>query len=175
MPDLDELPPLLPQAPTRPSTVAPGEALPFQRAEPTNFTPRPGDPDEGEARLRQAPTSLAELRPGETAREETPLEEELRRAAELMQSEPTVFGLPSIFGHPLVGLLMLAMAGLLGLFMFNQVASAITAINTLPQELQWAGWGFFGAAVARGRLCDAAAHDSVRETAAQQAASTQGP
>ena len=91
MTDIDEFPPLLPQAPTRPTTTPPGEALPFQRAEPTNFTPRPGDIDEGEARLRQAPTSLIEPRPGEVAREETPLEEELRRAAELMQSEPTVF------------------------------------------------------------------------------------
>jgi putative membrane protein len=144
MPDLDELPPLLPQAPTRAGGAVPGDALPIQRAEPANFEPRPGDVDEGEARLRQAPASLFELRPGETAREETPLEEELRRAAELMQSEPTVFGLPSIFGHPLVGLIMLGMAGLLGMFMFNQVASAITAINTMPQQLQWVGWGFFG-------------------------------
>ncbi len=94
--------------------------------------------------LPQAPTSLVEPKPGEVAREETPLEEELRRAAELMASEPTVFGLPSIFGHPLVGLVMLAMAGLLGLFMFNQVASAITAINTLPETVRWLGWGFFG-------------------------------
>jgi uncharacterized membrane protein YcjF (UPF0283 family) len=68
----------------------------------------------------------------------------LKRAAELMASEPTVFGLPSILGHPLVGLFMLAMAGLLGLFLFNQVSSAITAINTLPDYLQWLGWGVFG-------------------------------
>lgn len=146
MPELDELPPLLPQAPTRPlpALTQPGSTLPIQRAEPTNFEPRPGDFDEGEARLPQAPTSLVEPRPDEVAREETPLEEELRRAAELMASEPTVFGLPSIFGHPLVGLVMLAMAGLLGLFMFNQVASAITAINTLPESVRWLGWGFFG-------------------------------
>jgi uncharacterized membrane protein YcjF (UPF0283 family) len=144
MPELDELPPLLPQAPLRPSTPSAPESLPFQRAEPARFEPRPGDLDEGEARLKQAPTSLDAPKPGELPRELTPLDEELRRAAELMSSEPTVFGLPSILGHPLVGLLMLAAGGLLGLFLFNQVASAITAINTLPETIRWAGWAFFG-------------------------------
>jgi uncharacterized membrane protein YcjF (UPF0283 family) len=33
---------------------------------------------------------------------------------------------------------------MLGLFMFNQVAGAVTAINTLPETVRWAGWGFFG-------------------------------
>jgi putative membrane protein len=144
MPDLDELPPLLPQAPLRPGQPSAPDALPFRRAEPANFEPRPGDLDEGEARLRQAPTALAAPKPGEVAKELTPLEDELQRAAELMASEPTVFGLPSILGHPLVGLIMLAAAGLLGLFMFNQVASAVTAINTLPESVRWLGWGFFG-------------------------------
>jgi uncharacterized membrane protein YcjF (UPF0283 family) len=144
MPELDELPPLLPQAPLRPTIAPLPEPLPFQRAEPARFEPRPGDLDEGEARLRQAPVTLDEPKPGELPKELTPLEEELQRATELMASEPTVFGLPSIFGHPLVGLVMLAAAGLLGLFMFNQVASAITAINTLPETVRWAGWGFFG-------------------------------
>src|SRR6476619_2099334 len=143
MRELDELPPLLPQAPVRPGPVTP-EPGPFQRAEPTNFEPRPGDIDDGEARLRQAPAALYVPKPGEVGREETPLDEELRRAAELMASEPTVFGLPTILGHPLVGLIMLALAGLLGLFMFNQVASAVTAINTLPETWRWAGWAFFG-------------------------------
>jgi len=143
MPELDELPPLLPQAPVRPGPVTP-EPGPFQRAEPTSFEPRPGDIDDGEARLRQSPTALYVPKPGEVGREETPLDEELRRAAELMASEPTVLGLPSILGHPLVGLIMLAAAGLLGLFMFNQVASAVTAINTLPETVRWLGWGFFG-------------------------------
>jgi len=143
MRELDDLPPLLPQAPVRPVPVTP-EPGPFQRAEPTNFEPRPGDIDDGEARLRQAPAALYVPKPGEVGREETPLDEELRRAAELMASEPTVLGLPSILGHPLVGLVMLAAAGLLGLFMFNQVASAVTAINTLPETVRWLGWGFFG-------------------------------
>ena len=144
MPELDELPPLLPQAPLRPGLPAVPEPRPFQRAEPARFEPRPGDLDEGEARLPQAPTFLAPPKPGELPRELTPLEEELRRAAELMASEPTLFGLPSILGHPLVGLVMLAAGGLLGLFLFNQVASAIAAINTLPETVRWAGWGFFG-------------------------------
>jgi uncharacterized membrane protein YcjF (UPF0283 family) len=144
MPELDELPPLLPQAPLKPGTPSAPASIPFQRAEPARFEPRPGDLDEGEARLPQAPTSLFELRPGELPKELTPLDEELRRAAELMQSEPTVFGLPSILGHPLVGLVLLGAAGVLGLFLFNQVASAITAINTLPETIRWAGWGFFG-------------------------------
>jgi putative membrane protein len=144
MPELDESPPLLPQAPLKPGMPPVPASLPFQRAEPARFEPRPGDLDEGEARLPQAPTSLDALKPGELPRELTPLEDELRRAAELMASEPTVFGLPSILGNPLVGLVMLAAAGLLGLFLFNQMASAITAINTLPETIRWAGWGFFG-------------------------------
>jgi len=144
MPELDELPPLLPQAPLRPVPPSAPEPLPFQRAEPARFEPRPGDLDEGEARLPQAPLSLDEPNPGELPKELFPLDEELRRAAELMASEPTVFGLPSILGHPLVGLAMLAAGGLLGLFLFNQVASAITAINTLPETVRWAGWAFFG-------------------------------
>jgi uncharacterized membrane protein YcjF (UPF0283 family) len=158
MPELDELPPLLPQAPLKPVAPMAPEALPFQRAEPARFEPRPGDLDEGEARLPQSPTRLDELKPGELPRELTPLDEELRRAAELMQSEPTLFGLPSILGHPLVGLVMLGVAGVLGLFLFNQVASAITAINTLPETIRWAGWGFFGL------LTFAVAYASVRLT-----------
>jgi uncharacterized membrane protein YcjF (UPF0283 family) len=144
MPELDELPPLLPQAPQKPGQPSTPDARPFARAEPANFQPRPGDLDEGEARLPQAPTVLVPPKPGEVARELTPLEDELRRASELMASEPTFFGLPSILGHPLVGLIMLAAAGLLGLFMFNQVASAVTAINTLPETVRWLGWAFFG-------------------------------
>jgi putative membrane protein len=144
MPELDELPPLLPQAPVRPSGPFAPPPTPFPRTDPTNFEPRPGDRDEGEARLPQAPLALTVPQPGDEAREQTPLDEELRRAQELMASEPTVFGLPAVLGHPLVGLVLLAAAGLLGLFMFNQVASAITAINTLPETIRWAGWGFFG-------------------------------
>jgi putative membrane protein len=144
MPELDELPPLLPQAPLKPTLPPAPGPLPFQRAEPTRFEPRPGDLDEGEARLPQAPVTLDEPKSGESARELTPLDEELRRATELMASEPTVFGLPSLFGHPLVGLVMLAAGGLLGLFVFNQVASAVNAIKALPEGFQWAGWGFFG-------------------------------
>jgi putative membrane protein len=144
MPELDELPPLMPQAPVKAGGPSAPAVLPIQRAEPTNFEPRPGDADEGEARLRQAPAKLEELLPGEVARELTPLEEELKRAAELMNSEPTVFGLPSLFGHPLVGLVMLALGGLLGLFMFNQVASAVNAIDALPQAAQYVAWAFFG-------------------------------
>ena len=158
MPELDELPPLLPQAPTTPGRPTPPDTGPFQRAEPTNFEPRSGDIDDGEARLRQAPAALYAPKPGEVAREETPLDEELRRAAELMASEPTVFGLPTILGHPLVGLVMLGLAGLLGLFMFNQVASAVTAINTLPETVRWAGWAFFGL------LCLAVVYAIVRLT-----------
>jgi uncharacterized membrane protein YcjF (UPF0283 family) len=144
MQDLQELPPLLPQVPVAPGKSTPNEPVALQRATPENFEPRPGDTDEGEARLPQAPANLAELQDGEVARDVTPLEEELKRAAELMASEPTVFGLPSILGHPLVGLVMLALAGLLGLFLFNQDSSAITAINTLPDYLSWLGWGVFG-------------------------------
>ncbi|HVK13415.1 MAG TPA: DUF697 domain-containing protein [Gemmataceae bacterium] len=143
MPDLDELPPLIPQAPVKAGAPGTAPVLPLQRAEPTTFEPRPGDADDGEARLRQTPARLEELLPGEVARELTPLDEELKRAAELVNSEPTVFGLPTLFGHPLIGLVMLALGGLLGLFMFNQVASAVSAIEALPQAAQYVAWAFF--------------------------------
>src|SRR5262245_61569512 len=122
MTDLDELPPLLPQPPLKPGTPSAPDLVPFLRAEATNFEPRPGDIDDAEARLPQAPTALAAPKPGDLPRELTPMDEELRRAAELMASEPTLFGLPSILRQPLVGLVMLALGGILGLFMFNQVA-----------------------------------------------------
>lgn len=142
MPDLDDLP-LLPQAPRATSTPVAPEA-PLVRAEPSQFQARPGEFDEGEARVAQAPAALSVPAVHELPRELTPLDEELRRAEELLASEPTVFGLPSLFGHPMVGLVMLALAGLLGLFCFNQVTSAINAIQTLPEYLQYAAWGFFG-------------------------------
>lgn len=143
MNELDELPPLMPQGPVKP--VGPvGDALPLQRLDPKTFEPRPGDAGDGEDRVRQVPATLAVPKAGEVAREETPLQEELRRASELMNSEPTVFGLPSIVSHPIVGLFLLAAAGLLGLFAFNQVASAITAINTMPETLRWLGWTGLG-------------------------------
>lgn len=144
MPDLDDLPPMIPQSPGRTPTGPTGDPSVMRRLEPKEFQPRPGDVDEGEGRLAQAPESLVEPRPTDTARDETPLEEELRQAAELMNSEPTVFGLPSLFGHPLVGLVMLFMGGLVGLFAFNQVAGAVATINAMPERLQWAGWAFFG-------------------------------
>src|SRR5262245_66411994 len=125
MPELDELPPLLPQAPVAPGRPTPSETGTFQRAEPTQFEPRPGDIDDGEARLRQAPAALYAPKPGEVAREETPLDEELRRAAELMASEPTVVGLPTILGHPPVGLIMPGRAGLAGRFMSSQVTTPV--------------------------------------------------
>ena len=59
MPELDELPPLLPQAPLKPGQPSAPDTQPFRRAEPANFEPRPGDHDEGEARLQQTPTALA--------------------------------------------------------------------------------------------------------------------
>ena len=144
MRDVDELPPLLPQAPLRPTPPAAPESAAFQRAEPKTFEVRPGDFDEGEARLPQSPTVLEAPKPGELPRELTPLEDELRRASELMASEPSVFGLSGMLAHPLVGLFLLAAGGMLGLFMFNQVAGAVTAINTLPETVRWAGWAFFG-------------------------------
>src|SRR5688572_32530947 len=100
MPELDELPPLLPQPPLKPGVPSAPDALPFQRAEPKAFECRPGDLDGGEARLPQSPTVLVPPKAGEVPRELTPLEDELRRAAELMASEPAVLGLPSVFSYP---------------------------------------------------------------------------
>ena len=128
MNDVDDMPLMLPQAPRRPES-APAPSVPPapQRVAVENFESRPGETDEGEGRLPQVPATLATPTRDDLPRETTPLDVEMQQARELMESEPTVFGLPGLFGHPLVGLVMLAMGGVLGLFLFNQVSTAIVA------------------------------------------------
>ena len=146
MNDLDDMPLMLPQAPRKPDAPGPAPAIDVaqQRLTPENFEPRPGETDEGEGRLAQVPATLAVPTSSDLPRELTALEAELQQAQELMASEPTVFGLPSLFGHPLVGLVMFGMAGVLGLFLFNQVSTAIVAINGLAGPAFYAAWGVFG-------------------------------
>lgn len=148
MNDLDDLPLMLPQTPRKaepatqtPTTPAPA---PSQRITTENFEPRPGETDEGEGRLPQVPATLATPTKQDTAREETSLDAELQQASELLASEPSVFGLASVFGHPLVSFVMLGMAGILGLFLFNQVSTAIVAIQSLDSPMKYAAWGLFG-------------------------------
>lgn len=137
---------LIPQVPRKPGNVPevtplnPPDPSPLQRADPKTFEARPGDRDEGEGRLPQKPTELLIPTEDDIPVDETPLEQELARAEALMTSEAGVFGLSSMLGHPLVGLVMLAMGGLLGLFLFNQVTTTLAAIATQPEWVQYTGY-----------------------------------
>ena len=145
MNDVDDMPLMLPQAPRRPES-APAPSVPPapQRVAVENFESRPGETDEGEGRLPQVPATLATPTRDDLPRETTPLDVEMQQARELMESEPTVFGLPGLFGHPLVGVVMLAMGGVLGLFLFNQVSTAIVAIQSMSGPAWYVAWGVFG-------------------------------
>lgn len=143
-------PPLMP--PQSSSTSSPGVEPVTQRSEPKEFDQRPGDP--GEDRPPQIPQQLTPLSEADLqairVAEETALLREMREAEELTSSEPSLLGLPALISHPLVGLVMLALGGLLGLFIFNQVASVVVALSTLPpiwQYLGWAGLSLLGLAV----------------------------
>ncbi|WP_020472248.1 DUF697 domain-containing protein [Zavarzinella formosa] len=146
MNDLDDMPLMLPQAPRRPEPPVPVPLpdIAQQRLSSENFESRPGETDEGEGRLAQVPPTLTTPAKNDLPRELTLLDAEMQQAQELLASEPTVFGLPSLFGHPLVGLVMLGMGGILGLFLFNQVSTAIIAIQALSGPMWYAAWGVFG-------------------------------
>lgn len=145
MNELDDLPLMLPQAPRhagKPENNQPIETVPL-KADPAHFESRPGEHDEGEGRLPQVPTQLEALTKDDVAKEISALDQELTQAQELLTSEPSVFGLSSLFGHPLVGVVMLASAGILGLFLFNQICTAIIAIQSLNGPMWYVGWGVF--------------------------------
>ncbi|MCX7665371.1 MAG: YcjF family protein [Gemmataceae bacterium] len=115
------------------------EPSPLQKADPETFEPRPGDRDEGEGRLPQIPSELIVLSEKDVPLDTTPLEEELARADALLSSEPQVFGLPSLLGQPLVGLILLGVSGLLGLFLFNQITTTLASLATQPVWIQYTG------------------------------------
>ena len=152
-PELDELedfsamPPQIPRlegALPRATYVPLPEAGPFQKSQPKEFEPRPGDT--GEDRPSQVPYGLSPLsdadRSALEAAEEKLLQRELREAEELIASEPSVLGLPSYLSHPLMGSIVIGSTAVLGLFLFNQIMSALAIVGSL--QGYWLYGGYVG-------------------------------
>lgn len=145
--DIDDLvvPPQSPRlegAPRRSPVVAPIDEPTVQRPEPREFDPRPGD--SGEDRPDQLPKELADLSDADlramAQAEELLLQKELRQAEEMIASEPSVLGLPSVISHPLMGAIVVGLGSVLGLFIFNQLMQALSLVGTLQGFWMWGGY-----------------------------------
>lgn len=156
-PELDErddFSALPPQIPRMEGGVPKSNGVPlpdvgsFQKPQPKEFEARPGD--SGEDRPSQVPFGLSPLNTADMkaleAAEETLLRRELREAEELIASEPSVLGLPSYLSNPLMGSILIGTSAVLGLFLFNQIASALAILGTLQ------GFWLYGGYVGLGLL-----------------------
>lgn len=152
--DLTAMPPQVPRlegnVPKPPllagSSTTSVEHLPSHKPIPKEFDLRPGD--SGEDRPFQIPQSLAPLSDADQialkAAEEHLLMRELREAEELVASEPSVLRLPAYLSHPLMGAVFIGSAALIGLFVFNQIMTALTTIGTLQGVLMYACYAGLG-------------------------------
>ena len=140
------VPPQVPRMETPPPR--PPEPPHAHHSEPKEFQLRPGD--SGDDRPLQVPKDLAPLSDADlkalSQAEERLLQKELREAEELIASEPSVLGLPNWLSHPLMGSVAIGMAGVLGLFIYNQVTSALATMGSLQ------GFWMYGGYVALGLL-----------------------
>ena len=156
--DLDDLvvPPQAPRIDGAPKRVVVSVTAeveePTQRSEPKEFDLRPGD--SGEDRPPQLPHGLADLSEADlkamAKAEELLLQKELREAEELLASEPSVFGLPAFLSHPFMGAVVIGMASLLGLFVYNQIMQALSQLGTLQGFWMYGGYvglGLLGSGV----------------------------
>ena len=148
--------PRLEGIPTKP-LPQPSELPTLQRTEPKEFDFRPGD--SGEDRPLQAPRGLAPLSEADRRAladtEERLLQKELREAEELIASEPSMFGLSSWISHPIMGSVVIGLGAVLGLFIFNQVMSALSVLGALQGIWMYAGYvglGLLGLGVAYAML-----------------------
>jgi uncharacterized membrane protein YcjF (UPF0283 family) len=103
-------------------------------------------PDEGLGRPMQRALEAAPLNEddfkrikSERARED---DCERRRIEELLASDAAVVRLPAFLAHPLVVSFFIAIAALLGLFVFAQISSTLAALASLPDG--WRYTGYFG-------------------------------
>jgi putative membrane protein len=147
--DLPAMPPQVPRLDGAPSKAVHVPAplpnvvpAPAQKPEPKEFELRPGD--SGEDRPSQVPMALAPLSDADlkalAAEEERLLQRELREAEELIASEPSVLGLPSVLSHPLMGAVVVGMAAVLGLFVFNQFMQALSLLGSLQGFWMYGGY-----------------------------------
>ena len=85
-----------------------------------------------------APQIAADIRPLTDAEREALLPDEDALAAGIeaeLYRDPSVFNLPRIVSHPLIGAALLGSGGLLGVFLVNQALSAAAAVSALPVAL----------------------------------------
>jgi uncharacterized membrane protein YcjF (UPF0283 family) len=130
--------------PTAGRAAPPGSTVPSRREGDTVAELRPGETELG--RPPQVPADLAPLSPEDMAKlkllEEEQAAKDIAEAELLIAADPTGLGWLGWFGSPLIFAFLLGMAGVFGLFFFNQ---ALTLVATLRQQPEWAQWvGFAG-------------------------------
>jgi uncharacterized membrane protein YcjF (UPF0283 family) len=92
----------------------------------------------------QVPADLAPLSPEDYARlrelDEEQAAKELAEAELLLASDPTGLGWLGWFGSPLAFAFLVGMAGVFGIFLFNQTVSLLNALAQQPQWAQYVGY-----------------------------------
>jgi uncharacterized membrane protein YcjF (UPF0283 family) len=113
---------------------------------------RPGETELG--RPPQVPADLAPLTPEEVEQlkllDEEQAAQELLEAELLLASDTSGLGWLGWFGSPLAFAFLMGMAGVFGIFLFNQTASLLNALAAQPQWAQYVGYaglGLFGLCV----------------------------
>ncbi len=114
---------------------------------------RPGETELG--RPPQVPSDLAPLSDGDLAAlkllDEEQAARDLAEAEMLVASDATGFGWLGWFSSPLAFAFLLGMTGVLGVFLFNQVASLLQTLAAIQEDwLRWTGYaglGLFGLCV----------------------------
>src|SRR4051812_38930426 len=138
--------PTVGRSPAAGTVAAP--ARPEPPSEPESMVElRPGETELG--RPPQIAADLAPLSPADVAKLRALDEEQAARdvaeAELLLASDPTGLGWLGWFGSPLAFAFLVGMAGVFGIFLFNQTA---TLLNTLAQQPEWAQYvGYTGLAV----------------------------
>ena len=116
---------------------------------------RPDDPDlelrPGETELGRPPQvakDLAPLSPEELKAlkllDEEQAARDLAEAELLLASDPTGLGWLGWFGSPLAFAFLLGMAGVFGIFLFNQTVSLLNALAQQPEWAQYVGYSGLG-------------------------------
>lgn len=122
-------------------STSPGERLPEPHVPYVEADPRPND--DGSGHTRQVPVDLRPLSPEELeAIGRQRLDEEWLAIEQEFTDRDTLWGMPRLISHPLVGVLLLGIASVLGLFLVNQVSSAVATLALAPATWQWVGGGF---------------------------------
>jgi putative membrane protein len=118
-------------------------ARPRRIEEAPDLSLRPGETELG--RPPQAPTDLAPLSAEELAAlkaiDDEQAAKDIAEAELLLASDPTGLGWLGWFGSPLAFAFLLGMAGVFGIFLFNQTVSLLAALAAQPQWAQYVGYG----------------------------------